>query len=132
MSILSPMGSGSAGHAPDENDQPATSIASPEVAALYFRRLRVFNLGVIGSVLILFAAAIPVFFVSNTFWRIAGVCLVFVFSVSIRIITGSFFRCPVCNYEFLTSSYFTEPKWHVCPNCHTQFTPERRLRWPAF
>jgi vacuolar-type H+-ATPase catalytic subunit A/Vma1 len=46
------VGSSSAGHAPDENDKPATSIAAPEVAAQYFHRLRLYNLSVVGNSLL--------------------------------------------------------------------------------
>jgi len=124
-------GSGSAGHAPDENDKPATSIAAPEVATRYFRRLRIYNLGAIVSFLLLFAVAVPITQFHNLFWRAAGMILVLALSLFVRLASSHFFRCPACDYNFQTSGWFTEPKWHTCPACHTQFTPERRLRWPA-
>ena len=124
-------GSGSAGHAPDENDKPATSIAAPDVAARYFRRLRLYNAGAIVSFLLLFAVGIPITLLHGTFWRFGGAALIFALSLFLRLASSHFFRCPACEYNFQTSPWFTEPKWHTCPACHTQFTPERRLRWPA-
>src|ERR1043166_4486074 len=93
-------GSGSAGHAPDENDKPATSIASPEIAALYFRRLRIYNLGVIASCLLLFAIVIPLAHLHGIFWQVGGVVLLFSLSLFVRIAASHFFRCPACGYEF--------------------------------
>ena len=131
MNSLFERGSGSAGHAPDENDKPATSIASSDVAAQYFRRLRLFNIGAVVSFLLLFAVAIPIMQLDGILWRAGGAVLIFAASIFVRLATSHFFRCPACEYQFQTGGCFTEPKWHTCPACHTQFTPERRLRWPA-
>jgi hypothetical protein len=131
MNCLFERGSGSAGHAPDENDKPATSIASPEIAALYFRRLRRYNLGAVSSFALVFMIGIPLTQLHGMFWRIGGAVFILAVSLFIRLAASHFFRCPACDYNFQTSPYFTEPKWHTCPACHIQFTPERRLRWPA-
>jgi hypothetical protein len=131
MNSLFTRGSGSAGQARDENDKAATSIASPEMATRYFRRLRLDNVGAIVSFLLLFAVGIPITQLHGAFWRIGGAVLIFGVSLFVRLASGYFFRCPACDYQFQTSPWFTEPKWHTCPACHTQFTAEPKLRSPA-
>ena len=125
------VGSTSAGHAPDENDRAATSIAAPELAAEYFRRLRRYNIAAVAGFLLLFTVGIPLVYLDGWLWRTGAALLLFAMAVGVRLAGSYYFRCPACEYEFQTGPYFTEPKWHACPNCHTQFTAERKLRWPA-
>ena len=124
------VGSSSAGHAPDENDKPATSIAAPEAAAQYFHRLRLYNLSVVGGSLLACMSVVPFAFLHGWLWRVGLAALMFLAGMVIRLSTSLFFRCPVCDYQFETGRYYTEPKWHACPNCHTQFTAKRTLRCP--
>lgn len=112
-------------------DQPPSGIATPEVAAEYFRRLWLYHVTVVISGLFMVAGAAGAAFLEGALWRfgalLGGILLAFAVSAS----SEFFFRCPACGYIFETGPRHTEPKWHACPSCGIQFTPERKLRWPA-
>lgn len=112
-------------------DQPASGIATPEVAAEYFRRLRLYNLTVVVSGLLVIGASACAVFLDGFLWRFGGFVGGLLLSLAVRFSSDFFFRCPACGYVFVTSPWYTEPKWHACPSCGIQFTAERKLRWPA-
>lgn len=124
-------GSGSAEYARGDVDQPASGIAAPEVAAQYFRRLRLYNASVVASGLIIVGASVCAVFLHGLPGRIIAFVVGVLLAVGVSAASQLFFRCPACDYVFWTGWLHTEPKWHACPSCGIQFTAERKLRWPA-
>ena len=125
------LGKSHPGHARGDVDQPASGIATADVAVEYFRRLRLYNATVVVSGLLLVGASVGAVFLHGTLWRLGALVSGVLLSVAVRISSDFFFRCPACGYTFETGPWYTEPKWHACPSCGIQFTAERKLRWPA-
>jgi hypothetical protein len=113
-------------------DEAPTSIASPEIAAEYSRRLRLYNLTVAASTLFLMGGVFCAVLVPNLLLRVVGSGVCFVLWLVMMCWPTQFFRCPACDYIFRAGWWCAEPKWHQCPSCRTQFTKERTLRWPNF
>ena len=118
-------------YARGDPDQPPSGYATPEVAAKYFRRLRLYNIAVVSSFLLIVAGAGGAALLHGTGWSIVVFIAGFLLSLVVSLSTDSFFRCPACGYIFQTGKYGGEPKWHACPSCGIQFTSERKLRSPS-
>lgn len=118
-------------YARGDADQPPSGIATPEVAAQYFRRLRLYNATVVVSALLIVGAAASAVLLQGFLWRLGGLVAGVAISLAVRVSSEFFFRCPACDYVFETGPRHTEPKWHACPSCGIQFTAQRKLRWPA-
>ena len=129
--MLKPLRSGIPAHAPGGVDKLATGIATPEQAADYFRRLRLYHITIVVSGLVILGASVGAVFLHGASWRIGAFVSGLLISIAVRALSQFFFRCPACDYIFKTGRWHTEPKWHACPSCGIQFTPERKLRWPA-
>lgn len=111
------------------NEAP-TGIASSEIAAEYFRRLRMYNLTVAARALFLIGGSLWAVLVPHLLGRVVGIGVCFILWIVMMCLAGRFFRCPACDYVFITAPRHSEPKWHQCPSCRVQFTKERALRWP--
>ena len=117
------------GRSPDE---APTQVASSEMEAEYFRRLRLYNFSVAARVALVIGGSFCVVLISNVLIRVVGSGLCALLWVVMLCLQTKFFRCPACDYIFATGPWQSEPKWHQCPSCRMQFTKERKLRWPNF
>jgi hypothetical protein len=113
-------------------DEPPLSIASPEIAAEYFRRLRWNRWCSFGFFFFMIAGATGVQLLPGVVWRIVCSVVCFCGWFLCLLLPGKFFSCPACGYFFAQGRYKSEPKWHQCPSCRVQYTPTRVLRvWPG-
>jgi hypothetical protein len=110
------VGKNRARYARGDVDQPPSGIATPELAAAYFRS----------------GASVFAVLWHDGFWRLGAFVSGVLLSTAARASSDFFFRCPACGYTFETGPWHTEPKWHACPSCGIQFTAERKLRWPPW